>query len=413
VPSMEERFQDLAVITRACDCYRADKTFILYDTPCLAKYRILYNYPRLWVLLSRIGVTYQHQEFYGTVLAVLLLLAVLTAFSRLTAIEALLVGFVVCSPSVMLLVERGNTDIVIFVLLYIAARLLHSTPRLARWCTFLLVMLAAALKLYPILALSYTLRETPRRRLLSLIVGVVIFSVYLGLTSADLAHIQANTPRSLTNSYGSEVVYKTVIDVLNPTGRMRTTEFHNAISRRIATVIRKAPMVDVQRLPGLERVFRTAHFLALGASAVLLVLHCWRRQKAMPSMASDLLPGGGGGFPLDLFRMGAGIFIGTFALLINWNYRLVFLVMTMPQLISWGESPHKRLRRAARLGLCAILVTTWMSRFPFYLTLFVDEIANWYLFYFFLATLTCTINRGTADEESLKLHPSVSKVAMA
>jgi hypothetical protein len=40
---------------------------------------------------------------------------------------------------------------------------------------------------------------------------------------------------------------------------------------------------------------------------------------------------------LNMFRLSAGIYIGTFILGNNWDYRLMFLLFAIPQITSWAE----------------------------------------------------------------------------
>jgi len=45
---------------------------------------------------------------------------------------------------------------------------------------------------------------------------------------------------------------------------------------------------------------------------------------------------------LAAFRMGAAIHIGTFLLGNNWDYRLAFLVLVLPQILEWTRSSIKK-----------------------------------------------------------------------
>ncbi len=59
---------------------------------------------------------------------------------------------------------------------------------------------------------------------------------------------------------------------------------------------------------------------------------------------------------LDLFWAGAGIYVATFALGRNFDYRLVFLLLTIPQLARWASA-----RQALPIAtLCCILLSVWL-----------------------------------------------------
>jgi hypothetical protein len=87
----------------------------------------------------------------------------------------------------------------------------------------------------------------------------------------------------------------------------------------------------------------------------------------------------------DAFLAGASIYVGTFALPgTNWDYRLVFLLLTIPQLFRWiaGVGP---LATASAWGLAGVLGTLWLSRLPWILPL--DDLLNLALVTFFAAVL--------------------------
>jgi hypothetical protein len=91
---------------------------------------------------------------------------------------------------------------------------------------------------------------------------------------------------------------------------------------------------------------------------------------------------------LAAFRMGASIYIGTFLLGNNWDYRLAFLVL--PQLLEWTRSPIKKYRYSALASLFGVLASCWhfvIWYSPFFnffegskeLWFVFDEFLNWML----------------------------------
>ena len=79
------------------------------------------------------------------------------------------------------------------------------------------------------------------------------------------------------------------------------------------------------------------------------------------------LPSAPDGRELDFFLAGAGIFVGTFAFAHNYNYRLTFLLLTLPQLLRWARESRPAVPFAA-LGLTLVLASLWLgaslSQFP-------------------------------------------------
>jgi hypothetical protein len=94
---------------------------------------------------------------------------------------------------------------------------------------------------------------------------------------------------------------------------------------------------------------------------------------------------------LAAFRMGASVYVGTFLLGNNWDYRLAFLVLVVPQLMQWIGAGSKRLRTATYISMTALLLSCWhflLYKIPFYpffgsaheFWIAFDEVANWVLF---------------------------------
>jgi hypothetical protein len=95
---------------------------------------------------------------------------------------------------------------------------------------------------------------------------------------------------------------------------------------------------------------------------------------------------------LTAFRMGASIYVGTFLLGNNWDYRLAFLILVVPQLLEWTRtrSSSGAYRVMALLNLFSILASCWHFVFWYssFLNFFdssqemwfvIDEFLNWIL----------------------------------
>jgi hypothetical protein len=88
--------------------------------------------------------------------------------------------------------------------------------------------------------------------------------------------------------------------------------------------------------------------------------------------------------------MGASIYIGTFLLGNNWDYRLAFLVLVLPQLLEWTRSSIKKYRTVARASLFGVIASCWhfVLWYSSFLNFFqgskevwfaLDEFLNWML----------------------------------
>ena len=213
----------------------------------------------------------------------------------------------------MLGVERGNVDMLLFALIVLGLVLLRRNA----WAGAAPIVLAGILKYYPAFAGVVLVRL--RRRWPAAIVSAVILAAYAVATLNDIRTLRHVVPRVVVNSYGAGVVVEAL---------------------RLAHVswVQSAAEVRYVRLA----VIALGLLLALGF----------------------LLVGRAGGTVderrLDAFWAGSAIYLATYVFESNFDYRLVFLLLCIPQLCAWarrGGAPAPW--PAAALG--ALLVTLWLS----------------------------------------------------
>lgn len=273
------------------------------------------NYPRAWHLLGALGVREAHANVLGAIFVALFAAGLLLAFERVDLRTGVLLLLFVISPAVLLGVERGNNDLVVFFLLALALALGRRRPLAG----FVPILLAAVLKIYPVFALSYGLRERSSRGLRALGASVALFAIYCFVTADDLRAIRLVTEHAYVLSYGVD-----------------TTELF------------LSEMVGLD-LPGLGRALL---FVALGIAAL-----AWLVARGRPALSTA--PTG----ELDAFRIGASVFCGTFVLASNWDYRLMFLYFVVPQLLAWSEAAEspRDVRLASWVSLFLVFIVVWRT----------------------------------------------------
>jgi hypothetical protein len=114
----------------------------------------------------------------------------------------------------------------------------------------------------------------------------------------------------------------------------------------------------------------------MGATIMLCVLLPGRPSEAQDAAADQL--------HIDAFRMGASIYIGTYLLGSSFDYRLMFLLFTIPQLTQWLSNSDSRLRRVARITFACAMYSLWsmfLSRLlnavtPAWVQLLLDAVAK-------------------------------------
>ncbi|HWG56843.1 MAG TPA: hypothetical protein VNT58_10015 [Gaiellaceae bacterium] len=318
VPAATPTFLDLRSVTTAWECDRRGVA-VLEMNPCDPERRPA-NYPRVWVELSILGLGNDDTVPLGFVLAAIALVAAFAVVPRgAPARDGVVYGAAICSPATMLGLERGNVDVLLFAFLVAAALALRrgGVPAVA---SYALVFLSAVLKLFPILATGMLLRHSLRARsrwwLLAPAAVVAAFGVYALATLGDIQTIARVVPQIEGYSYG-----------VRPFG----VWWSNAVP------------------PFSARVWSAVLLAAL--LALYLVLSPRLRRLFPPGESSER-----SAHDLDLFWAGAAIYVCSYALFQNWAYRLIFLLLTLPQLLRWSQDG----RRAAVATVALVVATQWL-----------------------------------------------------
>lgn len=142
-----------------------------------------HGYPSWWLYLGRLGLTRADHRWVGLGVVVVFLVVAVAWLRPRSRGEALWYAAIGCSPPVVFALERANNDLVVFVLLAGLVPCLRSAGRI-RWLLALgLVIVAAALKFYPLVAALLLLPGADRRE-----VGrnVLVAGLAIALVSANL-----------------------------------------------------------------------------------------------------------------------------------------------------------------------------------------------------------------------------------
>ena len=106
-------------------------------------------------------------------------------------------------------------------------------------------------------------------------------------------------------------------------------------------------------------------------------------------------------------QAGAFVYLGTFATVNSFDYRLVFLLLTLPQLIEWTCMPSHRLSSLAAITLIAAIILLWVGSLSEWLNLW-DELASWAV-----AGLLATVVAATAPSLKSLRKTVIGDVAFA
>lgn len=347
IPAASPPFMDLRVITAGAEAYRQGLD-PMTSNPSDSSQRKL-NYPRIWQGLYVIGIGPAHTVPLGIVSILLFGVGVCAFVPRVSNTGVAFIMAAVFSPAVLLGVERGNTDLLMFFLLALAVAWAERSQILS----VVLVLFGFVLKLFPLLGLVVVLGRPRGFVVKSVVVGVALAVLYVWFSFDDLLRISAATPRDTWLSYGMNVLWMKVAAQNSTAG----------LGVRILS-----------------------HCTVLGA-ALWAGVAWW---EGAPAGARKDGP------YTNAFRVGGACYVGTFLLGNNFDYRLMFLVFTIPQLLAWAGDASGSLSRVARIALIGLYVSMWsmlidslLQAWPWgsWVSFLFGEAAKWTAFYTMLYLL--------------------------
>ncbi len=335
-------FADTRQTTSALECNRSGHD-VLIANPC-DPWKRPFDYPRIWMALAPLQIDQSHTVFLGILSGILFFTSAYFIIGFINIPEVIVYLLILLSPSVLLAVERGNNDLIIFSLLALATFSISSVQKKTNVFGYVVLFLAAVLKLYPIMALVVVLKEKGKRGTLIFISVFFTFLLYLFVIFNDIQRIVQVLP-TIGNyfTYGISVSFDIIEHVLT------------------------------------SKVGFFIEFLTL-SSLLVLIFSIFRRRSYFGT-AVEFENSQRGRVVSAGFLVGAGIYLGTYILGRNYDYRLIFLIFLVPQLLIWIKDAGKYSISASAV-LLGVIFSVWLSRWSQNL-LYIDEIINFLLFLYF------------------------------
>lgn len=196
------------------------------------------------------------------------------------------------------------------------------------------------------MGLSFLFRESKRDFFILFVVALGIFGLYIALTLEDVLQICRVTPRVTHISYGMNVLW------------MSVKSWNEQVGSIVAVLSFFVAVLVI--LSGL--ILKLGNYVSTGSRGTTFI---------------------------DAFRIGASIYLGIFIFGNSWDYRLMFLIFTIPQLVVWKRRAETWLSRLAKVTLGAIIFACWfyvISRVMSELSLsqdvivVIDELSLWVVF---------------------------------
>ena len=353
VPSGPSLFFDTRNLTAALECRRLGYD-PLVESPCDPWGRPL-NYPRVWLVLRFLGLNQSHTVALALVFIALFFVAVFLLMGKISLGRGVLLAVALCSPSVMFAIERANLDIVVFTLMVVAVLLWRTARPRAQVVSPIVVLIGATAKIYPVFGLPAYLFL--RRRIPAVVASlcVVAFAAYAVITLGDIQQVANVAPQGQHHAFGARILPVAIYHLVVP------DRWQGGLVTKQALVI-------------------------LPALAISVVIWFLGRRLLPPDEAAETAT-------RLAFLVGALIFLGTFAVGNNFDYRLVFTLLTLPQLFEWATEERGAPRgRVAAVSIVGLLALLWIGALSEPLRL-GDEVVTWAFVGLIIALLGASVPR--------------------
>jgi hypothetical protein len=285
VPSMTPRFLDLYSVSTAVETSRggSDPLVMNWRDP----YRRPMNYPRIWLyFFSAAGITPGNVSTAAIILCAFYLACVSFLIMQTKhALDAVILLLASLSVSPLLAMERGNNDLFVFSLVFVGCFATN------RYLKSGLYAVATLLKFYPIVAMIVDGVRRPVKERISAALPILLVAALILLQWRDLVLIRHGTPVSRTMSFGT----------LSLEGELlRETARWGFLASLGWTVVVECWLIGA-----------------------LAIRNAWGNLLELDTSISSSKWA-------EAFSVFGGIYVFTYAIGSNWDYRLIFLLPTLP-----------------------------------------------------------------------------------
>ena len=252
-----------------------------------------FNYPKTWKIFTIFPfLTSKNHITIGILIFFIFYIITLLFIEKLNFRLFVYYLIVLFSPSILLGLDRANSDLIIFIFLTIGLVFTSN-----KYLFHGLILFCSILKLYPIGAISFILNERKNNSVIILMISITAFAFYLYFFRENLEMVSMRTPRPYTYySFGLQVLPENLIQNF--------------------------------------KLNRSQTFLFYYIILAIITLVYWKKNKRKyflnPNLKKDKFTNG--------YLVGSGIFIVSCIIGYNYEYRLIFLILTIPKLIQWSRT---------------------------------------------------------------------------
>jgi hypothetical protein len=318
-----------------------------------------FNIPPTWLWLGSLGIAGTDSAWMSVVMIGAAAIVMVMLFRGGPWLNGVIALAALVSPSVMMGVERGNLDLLVLTLVA-ASALIYDERRLASSLAVVgLLSLGIALKLFPIFCVSLVARFSRKTFIVACVLSAA-GCAYLTLAFQYLVLIRRNVPTTFVLSYGYKAIFLGMDHMRDEAG-LSPWQLANTWLPFLATAFVLICAVAVAT----RSVFNKREFCIIDRSSAGTA-----------------------------FLFGAGIYCGTYLLGTNFIYRLMFLLLCIPQLLDWLMRKYQKASWVPEASvLMTVLGVLWLNGNSNGHTSFLlfPQVLNWILFFFLAAVLTCNL----------------------
>lgn len=371
VPYLPQIFADSHYVTSAWECVRQATCDVFAEGAGWGGW----VYPKIWLFPSGIGLGQDATIPFAILMAAAFLVGLWFVTDPMNGWSSFIYILAFFSPAVMVGLERGNIDLLVFSLVAAACFALRAERRIGEIIAGSVIVLASFLKLYPVaglLPLSHGGRWSVRR--LSIVLAIVSGFVVMNIN--EILRVAQVVPRDVWLSTGGQVILKMVrLKFLGS-----SLEF-----------LFSSPFVYVLYFV----LLAVAVCLAIGLATVL-------GRIPVPPQHDR--------WRFDALLISSSIYTTSFAVGISYDYRLVFLLLALPQLLDWAGS-HTLLARVAEGTIAIVLLlmhTTVFTAPPLFV---LNELLAWSLFVVLVGVLFAAYGIRLRSEPKRRLNDFYSSLS--
>jgi len=317
VPAAENPFIDLAAVLGAFDCDRLTGEVSLTNNSCFNQI----SYPSSWSLLTWLGLEQRDTIFLGVLFALIFYVITLMIIGRLNYQEAIVYALILCSPPVMLLVERGNVDIVIYSWLGVGLMIIKNSRALIfRLCAYLLIFFWGVIKLFPIFGLAVIIKE---KRNIFLFLSAIFAAAFITYFLASIGEMKTISSIHDDRGFGIRFGYK-------------------ALFFKVKSFLSNLSLFTIGETD-IKKTLRYMMYIIMSLLTLLILTRVLlsKFKNFQEWLSSDFVSTDSGksldkSQYIDYFRLAAGIYLGNFLVIgLVVNYKLTFLIFALPQILDW------------------------------------------------------------------------------